>query len=216
MACAFDTSCVPPSAKHPLVPYSLPILPYGESPDLAGTSYALSRSQDFSSSLQSFLKCAVLSCSKGSLRLAQPLDKAHFSWFGFTCKPRLLRVLGLMSSHGSTVTPQTGSLLWAVSSISEPVFISSSFKTGAPYCIPWFQFLVSVITLFLVYLRSTDNCHTLHFIKDQLFPSPPAKGSSAQPASSGLYRRASQLSAALSWPPVALCSRQFRSVVHQK
>ena len=56
-----------------------PILPYGESPDLAGTSYALSRSQDFSSSLQSFLKCAVLSCSNGSLRLAQPLDKAHFS-----------------------------------------------------------------------------------------------------------------------------------------
>ena len=35
---AFDTPCVPPSAKHPLVPYGIPTLPYGESPDLAGIS----------------------------------------------------------------------------------------------------------------------------------------------------------------------------------
>ena len=115
-----------------------------------------------------------------------------------------------MSSHGSTVTPQNGSLLRARSSSSESVFISSCFKIGAPYCILyWFQFLVWVITLFFVYLTSADNCHTLHFMNDQLFPSPPVKGSSAWPASSGLYQRASQLSAALSWPPVALCSHQL-------
>ena len=212
LACAFDTSCVPPSAKHPLVPYGLPVLPYGEVSDLAGISYTLSRSQDSSSSLKSFLKCAALSYSTRlpKLRLAQPLDKAHFSWFGFTCTPRLPRVLALMSSHGSTVTPQNGSLLRARSSSSEPVFISSCFKIGAPYCILyWFQFLVWVITLFLVYLTSADDCHTLHFMNDQLFPSPPVKGSSARPGSSGLYQRASQLSAALSWPPVALCSHQL-------
>lgn len=152
--------------------------------------------------------CSILFTLFPKLRLAQPLDKAHFSWLGFTCKPRLPRGLALISSPGSTVTPQTGSLLWPVSSISEPVFISSSFKIGAPYCIPWFQFLVSVITLFLVYLRSTDSCHILPFIKHQLFPSPPAQGSSAQLASLGLYQRASQLSAALSWPPIALYSHQ--------
>lgn len=116
--------------------------------------------------------------------------------------PRLTRVLAFMSSHGSIITLHAGLPLSAPSNISEPLFTSSCFKIATPYYIPyWFQFLLWVITLALVNLRSTDNWHTLCFMKDQIFPPPPAEGSSAQPVSSAL----SEGFSALCCPLLASC-----------
>lgn len=102
--------------------------------------------------------CSILFTCIPKLRLAQLLDKACFSWFGFISRPRLTRVMALTSSHESTITPQAGSPLQAPRNISEPIFISSCFKIATPYGIAyWFQFLVWVMTLALVDLRSADT-----------------------------------------------------------